>query len=119
MDAADLVAVQHGFEWDELALYLKEEVNYFVWSLGMEECEGEKWHKLMDLELTESEWEHIQLLLSLLVQAKKAQQAFSTEQGLTMHTVLLVLEVLFQGLVIMEGVSQICQLHGCVGGWAK
>ncbi|KIK15466.1 hypothetical protein PISMIDRAFT_16516 [Pisolithus microcarpus 441] len=153
MDAADMITVWHGFEWDEIglvwaiavkecssakwkelfqhaqthmddghvpraqtlqllldmktrwsstflmlqrALDLKEEVDYFVWLLAFEECDGEKWHKLMDLKLTESKWDNIWLLLSLLAQAEKAQQAFSTEQGPTMHTILPALEVLFK-----------------------
>ncbi|KIK20970.1 hypothetical protein PISMIDRAFT_49336, partial [Pisolithus microcarpus 441] len=48
------------------------------------------------LELTESEWDNIRLLLLLLAQAEKAQQAFFTEQGPTMHTVLPALEALFK-----------------------
>ncbi|KIK29637.1 hypothetical protein PISMIDRAFT_72797, partial [Pisolithus microcarpus 441] len=40
------------------------------------------------LELSEAEWDHVQLLLSLLGYAEKAQHTFSTEQGPTLHAAL-------------------------------
>ncbi|KIK27142.1 hypothetical protein PISMIDRAFT_46759, partial [Pisolithus microcarpus 441] len=46
------------------------------------------------LELSEAEWEKVCLLLSLLVHPEKAQQAFSTEGGPTLHTTLPALEAL-------------------------
>ncbi|KIK28148.1 hypothetical protein PISMIDRAFT_71846, partial [Pisolithus microcarpus 441] len=46
------------------------------------------------LELTEVEWVCVQLLLSLLSYAEKAQHASSSEQGLALHTALPTLEVL-------------------------
>ncbi|KIK17413.1 hypothetical protein PISMIDRAFT_111470 [Pisolithus microcarpus 441] len=48
----------------------------------------------MELELSEAEWERVQRLLSLLSYAEKAQHAFSTKQGPTLHTALPALEVL-------------------------
>ncbi|KIK15214.1 hypothetical protein PISMIDRAFT_115559 [Pisolithus microcarpus 441] len=48
----------------------------------------------MALEPTETEWEHVQLLLSLLGHAKKAQHSFSMEQGPMLHTTLPALEAL-------------------------
>ncbi|KIK27526.1 hypothetical protein PISMIDRAFT_93201 [Pisolithus microcarpus 441] len=50
----------------------------------------------MEVELVDSEWERVQLLLSLLAHAEKAQHAFSAEQGPTMHAVLPALEALFK-----------------------
>ncbi|KAI5992932.1 hypothetical protein EDD15DRAFT_2167604 [Pisolithus albus] len=56
--------------------------------------DADKRRKIMELELTDAEWERVQHLLSLLSYAEKAQHAFSTEQGPTLHTALPALEAL-------------------------
>ncbi|KIK11462.1 hypothetical protein PISMIDRAFT_19504 [Pisolithus microcarpus 441] len=76
------------------ALDLKKDVNQFVRHLSLQECDMEKHQKIMELELSEAKWEWVQCLLSLLSYAEKAQHAFSTEQGLTLHTALPALEAL-------------------------
>jgi len=43
-----------------------QEVNLFVCRLTIHECNPEKCHKILDLELSEDEWERVQLLLLLL-----------------------------------------------------
>ena len=43
-----------------------QEVNLFVCRLAIHERDPQKHHKILDLELSEGEWEHVQLLLSLL-----------------------------------------------------
>lgn len=76
------------------ALDLKEEVNYFVQRLGLAERDVDKRRKLLALEPMEMEWGRVQLLLSLLGHAEKAQHSFSMEQGPTLHTALPALEAL-------------------------
>ncbi|KIK16191.1 hypothetical protein PISMIDRAFT_48578, partial [Pisolithus microcarpus 441] len=76
------------------ALDLKKDVNRFVRHLSLQERDADKCRKIMELELTEVEWVRMQLLLSLLSYAEKAQHAFSSEQGLALHTALPALEAL-------------------------
>ncbi|KAI5991213.1 ribonuclease H-like domain-containing protein [Pisolithus albus] len=76
------------------ALELKEYVNEFVRHIGIQERNVEKRQKLLNLELSEAEWDRVRLLLSLLGYAEKAQHAFSTEHGPTLHAALPALEAL-------------------------
>ena len=50
-------------EWAEL---LKEEVDYFVRRLGLQEKDTEKAQKSLMMQLTATEWERVGLLLNLL-----------------------------------------------------
>lgn len=92
-------------------LIASQEVNLFVRRLAIHERDSAKRRKILDLELSEYEWECVQLLLSLLgvnvsclscivyanfglQHAEKAQHAFSTDGGPTLHTALPALEAL-------------------------
>ena len=50
----------------EQAESLKEEVDYFVWQLGLQEKDSDKAQKLLTMQLTSTEWEHVKHILSLL-----------------------------------------------------
>jgi len=50
----------------ERAELLKEEVDYFVQRLGLQEKDTEKAWKLLMMQLTTSEWNHVEHLLNLL-----------------------------------------------------
>ena len=56
------LTIHHHF----LMLIAFQEVNLFVCRLAIHERDPQKHHKILDLELSEGEWEHVQLLLSLL-----------------------------------------------------
>ena len=45
---------------------LKEEVDYFVRRLGLQEKDTEKARKLLMMQLTTSEWNRVECLLNLL-----------------------------------------------------
>ncbi|KAF8638777.1 hypothetical protein AX14_010153, partial [Amanita brunnescens Koide BX004] len=78
----------------ERADSLKEEVDYFVRCLGIQEKDTDKARKLLTMQLTAAEWERVGRLLNLLGHAEKAQQAFSSDQGPTLHLALPALEAL-------------------------
>jgi hypothetical protein len=50
----------------ERAESLKEEVDYFVRRLGLQEKDTEKARKLLMMQLTTSEWNRVERLLNLL-----------------------------------------------------
>ena len=50
----------------ERADSLKEEVDYFVRRLGIQEKDTDKARKLLTMQLTAAEWEHVGRLLNLL-----------------------------------------------------
>ncbi|KIK15627.1 hypothetical protein PISMIDRAFT_114786 [Pisolithus microcarpus 441] len=60
----------------------------------------------MEVKLVDSEWERVQLLLSLLAQAEKAQHTFSAEQGPTMHAILPALESLFKAWSLRKNMAK-------------
>ncbi|KAF8336664.1 ribonuclease H-like domain-containing protein [Amanita rubescens] len=78
----------------ERAESLKDEVDYFVRRLGLQEKDSNKAQKLLTMQLSLTEWDRVRRLLSLLGHAEKAQQAFSSDQGPTLHLALPALEAL-------------------------
>lgn len=62
--------------------------------LGHAEKDREKRQKIHDLQLTEAEWDHVSMLLSLLVKAEYAQQSFTSDNGPATHLALPALESL-------------------------
>ena len=66
--ALDLMEVSHFSSSDfyHLTSLLWQEIIYFIQMLEIQEQDAEKRHKIQDLELTEDEWQRVQLLLSLL-----------------------------------------------------
>jgi len=50
----------------ERAESLKDEVDYFVRRLGLQEKDSDKARKLLTMQLSLTEWDHVQRLLSLL-----------------------------------------------------
>ncbi|KAI5990906.1 hypothetical protein EDD15DRAFT_2169791 [Pisolithus albus] len=67
------------------ALMTLQDVDRFVRHISLQERDADKRRKIMELELMDAEWERY---------AEKAQHAFSTEQGPTLHTALPALEAL-------------------------
>ena len=66
--ALDLMEASHFLSSDfyHLTSLLWQEIIYFIRMLEIQERDPEKRRKIQDLELTEDEWQRIQLLLSLL-----------------------------------------------------
>ncbi|GBE87281.1 hypothetical protein SCP_1005280 [Sparassis crispa] len=69
-------------------------INTFIFKLGCKEKDQSKRKKLDELELSDQEWGHVKSFLDLLAHADNAQQAFSTDQGLTLHLALPTLKAL-------------------------
>ncbi|KAL1939214.1 hypothetical protein VTO73DRAFT_10255 [Trametes versicolor] len=73
---------------------LHEHVDQFVYEIGSQERDRERRQKLLDLQLSADEWARVKTALSLLAHADNAQQAFSSDQGPTLHLGLPALEAL-------------------------
>ncbi|OJT04203.1 hypothetical protein TRAPUB_5111 [Trametes pubescens] len=71
-----------------------EDIHQFVYEIGSHERDRERRQKLLDLQLSEEEWDRVKTCLDLLGHADKAQQAFSAEEGPTLHHGLPALEAL-------------------------
>jgi len=72
----------------------KQLVDIFVYEIGRDEKDLVKRAKLDNLKLTEEEWGRAKLFLDLLTHADRAQQAFSSDQGPSLHLGLPALEAL-------------------------
>ncbi|KAG1866737.1 hypothetical protein F4604DRAFT_2023314 [Suillus subluteus] len=86
-----------------MAFKLRNEVDYFVGWLGLQEKDSAKQKKIMDLELSSEEWIHVQRLVSILGYAKLLQQSFLSEQGQMLHLALPVLESLHSAWSLHSG----------------
>ena len=66
--ALDLMEASHfsSSNFYHLTSIFWQEIIYFIRMLGIQEWDPEKHHKIQDLKLTEEEWLHVHLLLSLL-----------------------------------------------------
>ncbi|KAG6372381.1 hypothetical protein JVT61DRAFT_7836 [Boletus reticuloceps] len=65
----DFLVIRDELDRDEVGLVCTitiKDVNYFVRHLSLQESSADKRHKTMELELLNTEWEQVQLLLSLL-----------------------------------------------------
>ncbi|KAG6875725.1 hypothetical protein C0992_002681, partial [Termitomyces sp. T32_za158] len=76
---------------------LQEYIEPFLHTIAGEEKDHKKRLKLGDFILTKKEWNRVSLFLELLTCAKNAQQAFSTDQGPTLHFAIPALEALHSG----------------------
>ncbi|KAG6852465.1 hypothetical protein C0991_011750 [Blastosporella zonata] len=73
---------------------LKEFIEPFLHTISSDEKNQKKRQKLSDLIPTKKEWNHVGLILKLLTHAENVQQAFSTDQGPTLHLTIPALEAL-------------------------
>ncbi|KAG6852135.1 hypothetical protein C0991_002699 [Blastosporella zonata] len=73
---------------------LKEFVEPFLHYIAGDEKDRKRRQKLSDLIPTKKEWIRVSLFLKLLTRAENAQQAFSTDQGPTLHLAIPALEAL-------------------------
>ncbi|KAG1906490.1 uncharacterized protein F5891DRAFT_1181902 [Suillus fuscotomentosus] len=72
----------------------KQHVDTFVYEMGHQECSLKKWAKINFLQLSAAEWTRVGQFTDLLSYADVAQQAFSSDRGLTLHLVIPALETL-------------------------
>ncbi|KAJ7883860.1 hypothetical protein B0H14DRAFT_3432671 [Mycena olivaceomarginata] len=73
---------------------LKEFFDTFVFAIARDEKDTEKCQKLTALQLTEDEWNRIDLFLNVLQSAQDAQHAFSADLRSTLHLAIPALEQL-------------------------
>lgn len=67
---------------------LKDDVDTFVHKMVGAEKDQEKCQNFQDLQLTNTEWDHVSLLLGLLAKAEYAQQSFASNTGPATHLAL-------------------------------
>ncbi|KAF6750456.1 hypothetical protein DFP72DRAFT_911254, partial [Ephemerocybe angulata] len=72
--------------------FFQQYVDRFVLEMAMEEPNADKQKKILDLRLSETEWDRVRDFLSLLKIAETAQQAFSSETEPTLYNGLPALE---------------------------
>ncbi|KAJ7131124.1 ribonuclease H-like domain-containing protein, partial [Mycena epipterygia] len=75
---------------------LRTDVDKFVFEIAMDET-GEKRKKSTELQLTEEEWDRVNLFLDLLAFAEHSQHQFSSDLKSTLHLALPALEALHAG----------------------
>ncbi|KAL1939290.1 hypothetical protein VTO73DRAFT_10093 [Trametes versicolor] len=88
---------QHGARRDVIGLVWcisVKMVDQFVYEIGSHEKDRKGRQKLLNLQLSEDEWDRVKICLDLLGHADKAQQAFSAKDGPTLHHGLPALEAL-------------------------
>ncbi|KAL1949584.1 hypothetical protein VTO73DRAFT_8465 [Trametes versicolor] len=73
---------------------LKDHVDQFVTEMARAEKDRGKRQKLDDLQLSPDEWNRVERCLDLLARADQAQQAFSSEEGPSLHLALPALEAI-------------------------
>jgi len=81
----------HHFVLTDLLL---QHVDTFVYEMGRQEQDLSKRAKIDFLQLTSAEWTRVGQFTDLLSYADVAQQAFSSEQGSTLHLAIPALETL-------------------------